>query len=134
MDGHTLDIHWEWCFGEISKTTSPLHGSLRGSAGATDPVAHLYLHRSLREVLSSVGITIGKSADNVAIDGPFDSRAGPVNGVGVKLGLRRRYWNVGGTVISGGISFPEIVCLNLSEITTKPFLHIMRLAIVYGIV
>ena len=73
---------------KVGKTTSPLNGSGSSSAGATNPVTHLNLHRSLREVVSTVGIGVGKSADEIAVEVPFDIRAGPVNGISVELGLR----------------------------------------------
>lgn len=58
---------------------------------------------------------------NGAIDGPFDARAGPVDGVGVETTLGVGHRMVNSTVVSCCISLPKVVGLYSRRVSTKPF-------------
>lgn len=105
---------------KVGVTTSPLNGALWGVLATSDPCSELDLHGSLWEGASALGISVGQSADDVAIDNPVDSLGGPVDGVGVERGQRVVDGVVGATIIRRGVTLAEVVGLDLEVITANP--------------
>jgi hypothetical protein len=77
----------------------------------------------LGEVLAIQSIDVKQSADQAAIDIPFDIFGCPVNGIGVPVVLWVIDCFIDCAVISRGVAFAEIVRFNDSGIATKPLLY-----------
>lgn len=95
----------------------------RGSfVGTTNPIANLYAHRCLREVLAIKrdSVIVVYSSNKNAVNIPFDSRRGPVKSVCVPLFTRAG--NVGNvrSVVGGSVTLSKEVGLNRGTAASYP--------------
>jgi hypothetical protein len=123
LDGHVLNIHDEWSIIPVSLTTGPLNGACGFSGGTSIPVTELDLHWSLRVVLAVQSIAVVELADSNVVDGPDDTLGSPVDSVKMPAVLGSGDVIVNSTIIGGGVALAEVVGLDRSGVTTKPFLQ-----------
>ena len=114
VDG--LDVHDEGDVVEVGLTTSPLDGAL-GVAGVTaGPDTDLELAGGLGVVLAVQSIGVLDSVLDVAVDDPLDALLGPVDTVGVELGLGVGNGDVVFAVTEGAVTLSEVVGLDVGGV------------------
>jgi hypothetical protein len=85
-DLDAFDCHREWPLGEIGLAACPFNGALIRRA-TTGPGPETNVARCLRVSLSAIGITVLQGSNGLAINDPGKRLCGPVQSVGVHLGL-----------------------------------------------
>jgi len=114
VDG--LDVHDERNVVEVGLTTGPLDGAL-GVAGVTaGPDTDLELAGGLGVVLAVESIGVLDGVLHVAVDDPLDALLGPVDAVGVELGLGVGHGDVVLAVTEGAVTLSEVVGLDVGGV------------------
>lgn len=117
-----LNIHGKRSLSVVRLTTSPLNSTLGIVGIAAGPDTDFYSHRRLREVGTGYRVGIVQSADDLAIEQPFDAAGGPVDGVGVEGCLRLGDGDSSGSVVGGGIALAEVVGFDGGRVGADLFL------------
>ena len=126
LDG--VDVHGEGSLAVVGLTASPLNGALAVVRITTSPDTNPHVHGSLRESGAALGLIVRNGTDFIAIDAPLDVVLGPVDRVGVPGVDRSIDRGIRFAVIGGGITFSEVVGLDLVVVATKTLLWYVRLA------
>ncbi|KAL2281893.1 hypothetical protein FJTKL_11342 [Diaporthe vaccinii] len=115
LDSNTLVVTVEGSLREVGVATGPLHSALGGVLAAGGPSSQLDLHRGLRVAGTSLGVGVLQRPDDGAINDPVQLLGGPVDGVGVELGLGVADSGEATTVVGGRVTLAEVVGLDLGR-------------------
>jgi hypothetical protein len=112
LDVDAVDDHGERSLGVVGLAAGPCNHARFVRRVTTGPDTDADRARSLRVVLTTIGIAAVESADGLAVDDPGQSITGPVEGVGVK-GLGVGDITLKHAVVGSGVALSEVVHLDL---------------------